>query len=148
MLAPGGLAFSPFALLARRPTLCGVALPAPCLPDDDAGRSCGALAVRLSHPLGGGLLLVGGPLLRQRGKGQEAGVRLEFGLVTGQELPGIRRLGPVPTVPAAAAITAVTAIAGGRSESEVWVCDLVFLSRCMRPEGPWQRLRRCLAQRR
>ena len=28
------------------------------------------------------------------------------------------------------------------------VCDLVFLSRYMRPEGPWQRLRRCLSQRR
>ena len=28
------------------------------------------------------------------------------------------------------------------------VCDLVFLSRYMRPEGPWQRLRRCLMQRR
>ena len=25
------------------------------------------------------------------------------------------------------------------------VCDLVFLSRYMRPEGPWQRLRRCLS---
>ena len=23
------------------------------------------------------------------------------------------------------------------------VCNLVFLSRYMRPEGPWQRLRRC-----
>ena len=31
---------------------------------------------------------------------------------------------------------------------DMLVCDLVFLSRYMRPEGPWQRLRRCLMQRR
>jgi hypothetical protein len=35
-----------------------------------------------------------------------------------------------------------------RARSPVPVCDLVFLSRYMRPEGPWQRLRRCLEQRR
>ena len=33
---------------------------------------------------------------------------------------------------------------GGRLLARaVGVCNLVFLSRYMRPEGPWQRLRRC-----
>ena len=36
----------------------------------------------------------------------------------------------------------------GRPARCLYVCDLVFLSRYIRPEGPWQRLRRCLKQRR
>ena len=44
-------------------------------------------------------------------------------------------------LPPAGGVAAATAGVGA-------VRDLVFLSRYMRPEGPWQRLRRCLLQRR
>ena len=49
----------------------------------------------------------------------------QYGVMTGSQLP-----------------------AGIKERDDKGVCDLVFLSRYMRPEGPWQRLRRCLEQRR